>query len=136
MTISAPASLSPETLVTIESAAAMLAQQAGALLLERFRTRLTVEYKSAGHQDPVTEADREAERFLRQAILARFPEHGVLGEEGSEPPREAAAPPARCATALCVTRIRLSTQSFLSFAAARTDATSAGAALWSISAAP
>ncbi len=90
MTISAPASLSPETLVTIESAAAMLAQQAGALLLERFRTRLTVEYKSAGHQDPVTEADREAERFLRQAILARFPEHGVLGEEGSEPPREAA----------------------------------------------
>ncbi|MGH2603431.1 MAG: inositol monophosphatase family protein, partial [Dehalococcoidia bacterium] len=68
----------------IEEAASGWAHEAGQLLLARFRTALTVEYKSKGRQDPVTEADRESERFLHQAIHARFPEHGVLGEEGAE----------------------------------------------------
>lgn len=31
--------------------------------------------------DPVTAADREAERALRDAIAHRFPRHGILGEE-------------------------------------------------------
>jgi myo-inositol-1(or 4)-monophosphatase len=73
-------------LAEIEDAAAGWAREAGQLLLTRFRTALAVEYKSKGQQDPVTEADREAERFLWQSIEARFPEHGVLGEEGTEPP--------------------------------------------------
>lgn len=85
MTATVPDVLSPDALAPIEASAAELAREAGALLLSRFRTRLSIEYKSAGHQDPVTEADREAERFLRESILRRFPGHGVLGEEGSEP---------------------------------------------------
>ncbi len=30
---------------------------------------------------PVTRADREVEQFLRQSISARFPDHGLFGEE-------------------------------------------------------
>jgi histidinol phosphatase-like enzyme (inositol monophosphatase family) len=37
--------------------------------------------------DPVTKADRAAERVIKRAIRARAPEHGILGEEyGSERP--------------------------------------------------
>jgi myo-inositol-1(or 4)-monophosphatase len=68
----------------IEDAAVGWAREAGAILLSRFRTKLLVEYKSKGKVDPVTEADREAERFLHQSIHGRFPAHGVLGEEGAE----------------------------------------------------
>lgn len=82
-----PAALEPAQLVEVERVAVELAGAAGSRLWLRFRSALTVEYKSPGHQDPVTEADREVERFLRDEIHARFPEHGVLGEEGSEPPR-------------------------------------------------
>lgn len=85
----APVSLDLAALAPIEAAAAELAAAAGARLLERFRTKLAVEYKSPGHQNPVTEADRDAERFLWEQIRARFPEHGVLGEEGTEPPHGA-----------------------------------------------
>lgn len=84
-----PAALEPAQLVEVERAAVELAAAAGSRLWPRFRSVLTVEYKSAGHQDPVTEADREVERFLCDEIHTRFPEHGVLGEEGSEPPRGA-----------------------------------------------
>jgi len=34
--------------------------------------------------DPVTEFDREAERVIRETILAHFPEHSILGEEGGD----------------------------------------------------
>ena len=37
--------------------------------------------KASSGFDPVTEADRAAERALRAAIEARFPEHGIWGEE-------------------------------------------------------
>jgi len=75
-------------LVEIEAAAAAWAREAGQLLLGRFRTKLEVEYKSAHQHDPVTVADREAEHFLWERIGARFPDHGVLGEEGAEPSRD------------------------------------------------
>lgn len=43
--------------------------------------------KSAGGLfDPVTEADREAERVLRRLIEARFPDHGISGEEFPDRP--------------------------------------------------
>src|SRR5919106_1059457 len=42
---------------------------------------LACDNKSASGFDPVTEADRAAERALRAAIEARFPEHGIWGEE-------------------------------------------------------
>ncbi|RAK58898.1 histidinol-phosphatase [Phenylobacterium hankyongense] len=34
--------------------------------------------------DPVTEADKGAERAIRQLIAERYPEHGVIGEEYGE----------------------------------------------------
>lgn len=36
---------------------------------------------AGGAFDPVTDADRAAERVLRERIVARFPDHGVAGEE-------------------------------------------------------
>jgi histidinol phosphatase-like enzyme (inositol monophosphatase family) len=34
-----------------------------------------------GDASPVTQADRDAEQAMRDLLLARFPEHGVMGEE-------------------------------------------------------
>ncbi len=47
----------------------------------RFRTSLVVDNKVAAAFDPVTDADREAERAIRVLIEAEYPEHGILGEE-------------------------------------------------------
>ena len=44
-----------------------------------FRHTLQVDTKA--DESPVTIADREVEAALRQRITARFPEHGILGEE-------------------------------------------------------
>jgi len=56
------------------------AREAGRLTLDYFqRSDLAVDRKSDG--SPVTIADREAERLLRQRIVAAFPEDGILGEE-------------------------------------------------------
>ena len=58
-----------------------LAKAAAAETLPRFRTAGAVSNKEAGGFDPVTEADREAERALRALILSEYPDHGILGEE-------------------------------------------------------
>lgn len=60
-----------------------LADAAGAAILPHFRANLAVEDKSAGGAvfDPVTVADRTAERAMRELIAARYPEHGIVGEE-------------------------------------------------------
>ncbi|MBZ9655823.1 histidinol-phosphatase [Phyllobacterium lublinensis] len=49
--------------------------------LPRFRNISLVDNKYQTGFDPVTEADREAERAIRTLINASFPEHGILGEE-------------------------------------------------------
>lgn len=47
-----------------------------------FRKRLTITNKAgrAGF-DPVTAADRAAERAIRKAVMQHFPDHGFIGEE-------------------------------------------------------
>jgi myo-inositol-1(or 4)-monophosphatase len=62
------------------------AQGAGRIILEHFRASTEVINKAGlGKFDPVTAADRGAEDFIRAQIRARFPEHGIVGEErGSE----------------------------------------------------
>jgi len=40
---------------------------------------LAIEHKA--DQSPVTQADRDAEALLREKINARFPTHGIIGEE-------------------------------------------------------
>ena len=63
-----------------------LAAAARAETLPRWRDCCPAEDKGEAGFDPVTEADREAERVMRQMIHDRFPDHGVSGEEwGDEP---------------------------------------------------
>lgn len=64
-----------------------MAVAAGEAILPHFRRALAVEDKRnfMGY-DPVTEADRAAETVIRAAIKARYPAHGIHGEEhGKEP---------------------------------------------------
>ena len=62
--------------------ATQVAAEAGAIALRYFRSNMAVENKlSAGQFDPVTQADREVEAFIRSRITAEFPEHAILGEE-------------------------------------------------------
>ncbi len=58
-----------------------LADVADAETLPRFRAGGDVDNKLAAAFDPVTEADRAAERAVVAAIAARYPDHAVLGEE-------------------------------------------------------
>ena len=57
-----------------------LADEARAFVRPRFRSRVAIEEKSDG--TPVTEVDTALEARLRDHIHARFPEHGIIGEEG------------------------------------------------------
>ena len=69
---------------TLDTAVALL-RAAGERTLRWFRAAdLEVERKGDG--TPVTAADRDAERFLRERLAEAFPGDGVLGEE--EPPTE------------------------------------------------
>ncbi len=62
-----------------------LARLAGAAALPFFRAECGEQNKAAGDGfDPVTRADRDAEAAIRQAIAARWPDHGVIGEEYGE----------------------------------------------------
>lgn len=65
------------------SFAGTLADAARAAILPFFRAPHSVESKGAVF-DPVTEADKGAERAMRALIEATFPDHGVLGEEYGE----------------------------------------------------
>jgi histidinol phosphatase-like enzyme (inositol monophosphatase family) len=58
-----------------------IAAAAAAETLPRFRAEGAVTNKKEAGFDPVTEADREAERAIKALILKEFPDHGVLGEE-------------------------------------------------------
>lgn len=57
-----------------------LVRQAGDLTLKWFQSAsLAIEHKGDG--TPVTEADKAAERFLREGIGERFPHDAIIGEE-------------------------------------------------------
>lgn len=58
-----------------------LAAAAAAETLPRFRQGGAVANKLETGFDPVTEADREAERAIRAILRETFPDHGILGEE-------------------------------------------------------
>lgn len=69
-----------------------LADAADAVTLPLFRSKLAVEGKVSPQKpffDPVTEADRGAERAMRALLAEVWPDHGVLGEE--YPPTNAGA---------------------------------------------
>jgi inositol-phosphate phosphatase / L-galactose 1-phosphate phosphatase / histidinol-phosphatase len=56
-----------------------LADRTGEIIRRDFRTPLTVTHKPDA--SPVTEVDQEAESAIRDMVRARYPEHGVIGEE-------------------------------------------------------
>ncbi len=58
-----------------------LAKRAGALALEHFRALDTLTIESKGHQDLVSNADRDVETFVRGEIAKRYPDDGIFGEE-------------------------------------------------------
>ena len=58
-----------------------LADSAGEVLKQHYRASVAVDYKADA--SPVTVADRGAERAMRELIGARFPDHGIEGEEFS-----------------------------------------------------
>ena len=60
---------------------ASLSIVARAAIAAEMKAGLSADNKDAAGFDPVTEADRAAERALRKAIEAAFPEHGICGEE-------------------------------------------------------
>ena len=61
--------------------AAEIAGEAGALLRDFYARGVATEYKT--DVDLVTVADRTTEKLLLERLSAAFPEHGVLGEEGT-----------------------------------------------------
>ncbi|WP_114954793.1 inositol monophosphatase family protein [Sphingosinicella terrae] len=69
--------------------AADMADAARRVTLPVAETILACDNKAEGAAfDPVTEADREAERAMRALVEARFPDHGIAGEEMDlRPPR-------------------------------------------------
>jgi len=72
----------PLPLPDLLAAAHDLADAAGAKIRPHFRKPRAVENKDRGAGfDPVTEADKAAERAMRSLIRRRFPAHGILGEE-------------------------------------------------------
>jgi histidinol phosphatase-like enzyme (inositol monophosphatase family) len=73
--------LSPDRLRKLDAFILELSAEAAAVTLPRFRADTAVENKGGSAFDPVTEADRGAEAAIRALIAARFPDHGVIGEE-------------------------------------------------------
>jgi inositol-phosphate phosphatase/L-galactose 1-phosphate phosphatase/histidinol-phosphatase len=56
-----------------------LADESGAFIRPLFRKKLDIISKA--DESPVTEADRGGERVMRAIINARYPDHGIVGEE-------------------------------------------------------
>ena len=76
--------MTPQTAREFRAFLLQLAALASDAVLPWFRRPLAVTDKGVGRFDPVTVADREAERVMREAIAARFPSHGIQGEEFGE----------------------------------------------------
>jgi myo-inositol-1(or 4)-monophosphatase len=57
-----------------------IAREAGGLLMRHFG-KVDIEYK--GEVDVVTIADRESEKLIVERITSRWPDHDIVGEEGT-----------------------------------------------------
>lgn len=65
-----------------------LASASAKEILPFFRRDIEVDVKAGVVWDPVTEGDRAGERIMRSMIEARYPDHGIHGEEyGLKPSR-------------------------------------------------
>lgn len=62
-----------------KSFAKYLAVESGKVVSKYFRAEINVDFKS--DSSPVTIADKKSEELMRNEIMKKFPEHGILGEE-------------------------------------------------------
>lgn len=81
-----PALPTSDDLARFEPFLLELHRAAAAETLPRFRTGTAVDDKGGSNTvdkgfDPVTEADRGAERAIRRLIAQHHPDHGIIGEE-------------------------------------------------------
>lgn len=67
------------TLESFRESASDIARLGGDSTLKFFQKSFDLEFKE--DQSPVTNADRNAEKLMREAIRSRFPDHGIIGEE-------------------------------------------------------
>jgi myo-inositol-1(or 4)-monophosphatase len=58
-----------------------LADASAKVILPQFRKNIIIDVKAGADWDPVTEADRGAERIIREMIEKTYPTHGIIGEE-------------------------------------------------------
>jgi len=82
------AALSAAQLAELDPFLIELNRVSGDVILPLFRAENGLENKAGeGQFDPVTQADKGAEAVIRKTIAARYPQHGVIGEEyGSDRP--------------------------------------------------
>ena len=66
---------------TLLETAHALADLSGQVILPYFRRPMAIDNKAAQGFDPVTAADRGAERAIREVLAKRHPDHAILGEE-------------------------------------------------------
>lgn len=59
-----------------------LADESGKIIKHYWRTGISIEKKP--DLSPVTIADKKAEEFMREMIMKKYPNHGILGEEFGE----------------------------------------------------
>ncbi len=64
-----------------------IAREAGGLLMGYFAQHVAIEYK--GDVDLVTVADRTSEKLIVERLRARWPEYGIVAEEGTRSEIEA-----------------------------------------------
>lgn len=77
--------LSPTLAAELDAFVVGLNRASAEVILPLFRAEHGLKNKAGpGAFDPVTEADRGAEEAIRRLIAARYPEHGVIGEEHGE----------------------------------------------------
>jgi len=77
--------LAPEALAALDAFLVELNRASADVILPLFRAEHALEDKGApGAFDPVTAADKGAEAAIRSAIGARYPAHGMIGEEYGE----------------------------------------------------
>ncbi len=63
----------------LSQVASKIAQDASAIPMQYFRTPMDITDKA--DDSPVTIADQNTERFIRDALMQHFPDHDIFGEE-------------------------------------------------------
>ncbi len=74
---------SVDRLERFEEAACEAARRGGDVLRSRFREGRALRVERKGLHDFVTEVDREAEHAVTELLQRRYPDHGILAEEGT-----------------------------------------------------